>query len=242
MEVPFGREAIETAILETIRANKLEACYIRPLVYRGYGSLGVDPFPCPIDVAIATFAWGAYLGKDAGDKGVDVMVSSWRRQAPDTFPAMAKSAANYANSALIKMEALKNGYAEGIALDVDGFVSEGSGENVFVIKKGTLLTPPVTAAILPGITRASVMQLAQDLRIPVVERNLPRESLYTADEIFFAGTAVEITPVRSVDRTVVGKGTRGEITTRLQHEFRAVTSGQAEDRHHWLTHLAAVSV
>lgn len=235
IEIPYAREQIEAAILETIRANRLEACYVRPLVFRGYESLGVDPFPCPIDVAIAAYPWGSYLGKDAAEKGVDVMVSSWRRQAPDTFPAMAKASANYMNSQLIKMEALVNGYAEGIALDAAGFVSEGSGENLFLVKKGLVFTPPLTASILPGITRETILQVAEDLGIVVKQRSIPREALYTADEVFFVGTAAEVTPVRSVDRVTVGKGVRGELTTRLQSEFRALTSGAGADRHRWLT-------
>jgi branched-chain amino acid aminotransferase len=235
MELPYSRDQVEQAILATIRANHLEACYVRPLAYRGYNTLGVDPFPCPVDLSIAVWPWGAYLGKDAAEKGVDVMVSSWRRQAPDTFPAMAKASANYMNSQLIKMEAIVNGYAEGIALDVQGFVSEGSGENLFLARQGTLYTPPLTAAVLPGITRRSMFQLAEDLRIPVVEQNLPREALYVADEVFLVGTAAEVTPVRSVDKTIVGRGTRGEITTRLQAEFTAIVSGQKDDRHRWLT-------
>ncbi len=237
MEIPYTREQIETAIVETTRANRLEACYIRPLVYRGYESLGVDPYPCPIDVAIGVWPWGAYLGKDAAEKGVDVMVSSWRRFAPDTLPAMAKASANYMNSQLIKMEALVNGYAEGIALDAAGFVSEGSGENIFLVRKGALHTPPLTASVLPGITRETILQLARDRRIAVVEQNLPREALYTADEVFFVGTATEVTPIRSVDRVPVGRGVRGEVTARLQAEFNSITSGQADDHHRWLTHL-----
>lgn len=235
MDVPYGRGQIESAILETVRANRLEACYVRPLVYRGYKSLGVDPFPCPVDVAIAAFPWGAYLGADAAEKGVDVMVSSWRRQAPDTLPAMAKASANYMNSQLIKMEAIVNGYAEGIALDTAGFVSEGSGENLFLVRRGTLMTPPLTASVLEGVTRATVLQLGRDLGIPVAEANLPREVLYTADEVFLAGTAAEITPIRSVDKVTVGRGGPGEMTRRLQNEFRGITSGSAPDRHGWLT-------
>ncbi|PYT15318.1 MAG: branched chain amino acid aminotransferase [Acidobacteria bacterium] len=235
MEIPYSREEIEAAILETVRVNKLEACYIRPLVYRGYESLGVDPFPCPIDMAIAAYPWGAYLGKDAAEKGVDVMVSSWRRPAPDTLPAMAKASANYMNSQLIKMEALVNGYVEGIALDSAGYVSEGSGENLFIAKKGVLHTPPLTASILPGITRQTIVQLAQDLKIPLIERSIPREALYTADEVFFVGTAAEVTPIRTIDRVPVGPGQRGEITSRFQAEFRSITSGQTDDRHRWLS-------
>lgn len=240
MELRWSAAQIEAAILDTIRANRLESCYIRPLIYRGYESLGVDPFPCPVDMAIAAFPWGAYLGKDAADKGVDVMVSSWRRQAPDTFPSMAKASGNYLNSQLVKMEALTNGYAEGIALDSFGFISEGSGENVFVVRRGVLHTPPITAAILPGITRASVLQLAGDLGIGVVETTIPREMLYVADEVFFVGTAVEVTPIRSVDRIPVGRGGRGEITARIQAEFRGITSGSIPDRHQWLTAVQPV--
>ena len=240
MEIPFTREAIEQAVVETVRVNKMEACYIRPLAYRGYESLGVDPFPCPIDVAVAVWPWGAYLGKDATEKGVDAMVSSWRRQAPDTLPAMAKASANYMNSQLIKMEALANGYVEGIALDSYGFVSEGSGENLFVVKRGTLYTPPLTASILPGITRQSVITIANDLGIPVVERSVPREMLYIADECFFVGTATEVTPIRSVDRHTIGSGRRGEITGRVQAEYMALIQGQKPDRHGWLTHVPAL--
>ncbi len=237
MEVPYTRDQIEKAIAETIRANRVEACYVRPLVYRGYESLGVDPFPCPIDVAIAVWPWGAYLGKDAAEKGVDVMVSSWRRLAPDTLPAMAKASANYMNSQLIRMEAAVNGYTEGIALDSAGHISEGSGENIFLVRKGALHTPPLTASVLPGITRETVLDLARDLKIPVVERSIPREMLYIADEVFFCGTATEITPIRSVDRVAIGTGSRGEVTARLQAEFMAITSGHKDDRHHWLSPL-----
>jgi branched-chain amino acid aminotransferase len=235
MEIPFTREQVETAVLETISANRLEACYIRPLVYRGYESLGVDPFPCPIDVAIAAYPWGSYLGKDAAEKGVDVMVSTWRRQAPDTLPAMAKASANYMNSQLIKMEALVNGYVEGIALDAAGFVSEGSGENLFLAKKGVLYTPPLTASILPGITRQSVLQIAQDQKIPIVERSIPREALYTADEVFFVGTAAEVTPIRSIDRVTIGRGRKGDLTSRIQTEYKSIVTGRVEDRYHWLS-------
>jgi len=238
MEIPYTVDEIVAATVETVRANKLDACYVRPLVYRGYESLGVDPFPCPIDVAIAVWPWGAYLGKDAIEKGVDVMVSSWRREAPDTLPAMAKASANYMNSQLIKMEALVNGYAEGIALDSYGFVSEGSGENLFLVKKGVLYTPPLTASILPGITRQSILTLAADMKLPIMERSIPREMLYIADEVFFAGTATEVTPVRSIDRQTVGKGTRGEITERLQSEYLAIAAGRKADRHGWLTPVA----
>ena len=235
MEVPYSVVELEAAILETIRINRMQACYIRPLAYRGYGSLGVDPFPCPVDVALAVWPWGAYLGEDAMQKGVDVMVSSWRRAAPDTLPTMAKASANYMNSQLIKMEALVNGYAEGIALDTAGMVSEGSGENLFLVHNGKLQTPPISAAILPGITRNTIRQLAADLGIPLVERNLPREMLYLANEAFFVGTATEVTPIRSIDKIPVGNGKRGELTTLLQAEFNDLVSGRKEDRHDWLT-------
>jgi branched-chain amino acid aminotransferase len=237
MEIPYAIDQIVEATLETLRANNLDACYIRPLAYRGYESLGVDPFPCPIDVAIAVWPWGAYLGKDAMEKGVDVMVSSWRREAPDTLPAMAKASANYMNSQLIKMEALVNGYAEGIALDSYGFVSEGSGENLFLVKKGVLYTPPLTASILPGITRQSILTLAVDMKIPVMERSIPREMLYIADEVFFVGTASEVTPIRSIDRQSIGRGVRGEMTGLLQTEFLGLATGQKADRFGWLTRV-----
>jgi branched-chain amino acid aminotransferase len=235
MQVPQTPEAIGAAICETVRANRMESCYIRPFIYRGYGSMGVDPTPCPVDVTIAVWPWGAYLGQEAAEKGVDVMVSSWRRFAPNTLPAMAKASANYMNSQLIKMEATANGYAEGIALDVAGFVSEGSGENIFLVRQGTLYTPSLGTSILPGITRGTILQLAEEFGIPVVECPVPREMLYIADEIFFVGTATEVTPVRSIDRVPVAGGTRGEITRTLQTEFNALIHGEKEDRHGWLT-------
>ncbi|HET6278781.1 MAG TPA: branched-chain amino acid transaminase [Candidatus Polarisedimenticolia bacterium] len=237
MELPFTASEIEAAILATVRANQMKSCYIRPLAYRGYNSLGVNPFPCPVDVAIAVWPWGAYLGEDALHKGVDVMVSSWRREAPNTLPAMAKASANYMNSQLIKMEALVNGYAEGIALDSAGMVSEGSGENLFLVHGGTLQTPPISAAILPGITRNTIRQLAADLELPLVERDIPREMLYVADEVFFVGTASEVTPIRSIDKIPIGNGARGEVTTRLQKEFLDLVNGRTDDRHHWFTML-----
>ncbi|MCZ6695547.1 MAG: branched-chain amino acid transaminase [Acidobacteria bacterium] len=235
MEIPYTPVQLQDAVLETIRANRMEACYIRPLVYRGYGSLGVDPFPCPVDVAIAVWPWGAYLGEEAASKGVDVMVSSWRREAPDTLPAMAKASANYMNSQLIKMEAMVNGYAEGIALDSSGLVSEGSGENLFLVRDGDLYTPPLSAAVLPGITRSTIAQLARDLGLAVMETHIPREMLYIADEVFFVGTATEVTPIRSIDKIPVGGGVPGEITTRLQSEYNALVSGRKDDRNGWLT-------
>ncbi len=237
IEIPFSKEEINKAIIETIKINKMEECYLRPIVYRGYESLGVNPFTCPVDVAIAVWPWGAYLGKDAIEKGVDVQISNWRRIAPDTMPALAKAAANYMNSQLIKMEAIVNGYTEGIALDMYGYVSEGSGENIFVIKDGCLYTPPLGASILPGITRDSVLQIAADFKIPIIEQFIPREALYIADEVFFTGSAAEITPIRSVDKILVGEGKRGEITKKLQKEFIALTRAEKADRYGWLTFI-----
>ncbi len=239
MEIPFSRTALEEAALETVRANGLEESYIRPVVLRGYGSLGVDPTPCPVDCYIAVWPWGAYLGSEALEEGVDVMVSSWSRIAPNTLPALAKAAANYMNAQLIKMEALVNGYAEGIALDAQGYVSEGSGENLFLARGGTLYTPPLGASVLPGITRDTVVRLAREAGIKVVEKLIPRESLYIADEVFFTGTAAEITPIRSVDRVQVGKGRRGPLTEQLQRTFFDLVKGRSEDRHGWLTPVAA---
>jgi branched-chain amino acid aminotransferase len=235
MDLAYTQAQLEEAVLETIRANGMKACYIRPLAYRGYAALGVNPFPCPVDAAILVWEWGKYLGDEALEQGVDVKVSSWSRMVPDSFPSMAKTSANYANAQLIKMDAIVNGYAEGIALDSFGYVSEGSGENIFIVRDGTIYTPPMSASILPGITRNSVMTLARGLGYRVQEEMLPREMLYIADEVFFAGTAVEITPVRSVDRIVVGSGRRGPITLALQQAFFGVINGDAPDTHHWLT-------
>ena len=239
MECPYGREALHAAVLETVRVNEVKACYIRPIVYRGYTALGINPASCPVDVAILTWEWGTYLGDGALENGVDVRVSSWSRTAPNTFPALAKTAANYANSALIKMEAVADGYAEGIALDTAGYVSEGSGQNVFLVRDGVIYTPPITASILPGITRDSVITLAGDLGYTVHEQLIPREMLYIADEVFFAGTAVEVTPVRSVDRVKVGSGARGPVTTAVQQAFFDIVNGEAPDRHGWMTPVAA---
>jgi branched-chain amino acid aminotransferase len=233
----IDQPALTEAVLETIRTNKFKACYIRPLIYRGYNALGVNPFPCPVDSAILTWEWGAYLGQDALEKGVDVCVSSWSRAAPNTFPTLAKTSANYANSQLIKMEAVTEGYSEGIALDTFGYLSEGSGQNLFVVRDDTLYTPPLTASILPGITRNSVITIAKDLGFRVREEMLPRELLYIADEAFFAGTAVEITPIRSVDKIAIRDGTRGPVTAAIQRAFFDIINGEAPDRHGWLTYV-----
>lgn len=237
MDPVIDRATLTGAVLDTIRANSHKACYIRPIVYRGYHTLGVNPLPCPVDVAILTWDWGAYLGQDAVEKGVDVCTSSWARAAPNTFPTLAKSSANYANSILIKMEAIADGYVEGIALDTFGHLSEGSGQNLFIVRDDTIYTPPQTAAILPGITRHSVLALAEDLGFKVREELLPRELLYIADEAFFVGTAVEITPIRSVDKIAVGTGTRGPVTEALQRAFFDVISGDRPDTHGWLTYV-----
>jgi branched-chain amino acid aminotransferase len=237
MEPTFDLATLTEAVLETIRANDFKACYMRPIVYRGYNALGVNPFPCPVDSAILCWEWGAYLGKDALENGVDVRISSWARSAPNTFPTLAKTSANYANSSLIKMEAITEGYSEGIALDTFGHLSEGSGQNLFLVRGDVIYTPPVTAAILPGITRDSVITIARDLGYQVREELLPREMLYIADEAFFAGTAVEITPIRSVDKIQIGSGTRGPITTAIQRTYFDIINGEVPDRHGWLTYV-----
>jgi branched-chain amino acid aminotransferase len=237
MEIPFMQEQIEQAVIELIKVNKLDECYIRPLVYRGYETLGVDPSKCPVDVAIAVWRWGKYLGEESIEKGVDVRVSSWNRMAPNTFPFMAKSGANYMNSQLIKMEALRDGYAEGIALDVFGYISEGSAQNLFVLYNGILYTPPLSASILPGITRDSAITLAGEMGLEVTEQFLPREMLYVAEEVFFTGSAVEVCPIRSVDGMPVGAGQRGPVTREIQDRFFRIVTGQADDAYGWLTHL-----
>ncbi len=233
-DIPFTRDEIIAAMLELVGRNGVWPCYVRPVVLRGYGDVGVNPLKLPIEVYICNYPWGKYLGADASE-GVDVCVSSWTRIAPNTLPAMAKAGANYMNSQLIKMEAIVNGFAEGIALDVNGCVSEGSGENLFVVRNGVLRTAPIGSSVLPGITRDSVLQIAGDLGIPVVEQQIPRESLYIADEVFFSGTAAEITPIRSVDKITVGKGKMGPITKAVQQEFYGIVHGEKADRHQWLT-------
>jgi len=233
--IPFTQEEIRQAILETVKANQLDACYIRPLVYRGFDSFSIDPTPCPVQVAVIAIEWGRYLGPEAIEQGVDVGVSSWRRMMPGTFPAAAKVGGQYINSQLIAMEAHAHGYAEGIALDASGFVSEGSGENLFMVSRGDVVTPPLASSILEGITRRCAITLAEDAGYPVREEFIPREALYTADEVFFTGTAAEITPVRSIDGIPVGAGRRGPVTEHLQEMFFGITSGELEDRYGWLT-------
>ena len=235
METAFTRDQLREATIEVVAVNDLEECYIRPLIYRGYENLGVNPFGSPVEVAIAAFPWGQYLGADALEKGCPIKISSWHRFAPNTLPAMAKASANYMNSQLMKMEALVDGYTEAVALDVNGFVSEGSGQNLFAVIKGELITPPLSSSILAGITRASVMTLARELGLTVREEVMPREMLYAAEELFLAGTAVEVSPVSSVDRIPVGTGARGPITKSIQDAFFAIVRGEVPDRHGWLT-------
>lgn len=238
MELPYPEEHIAQAILGTVAKNQLRSCYIRPLVFRGYEQLGVEPRGCPMQLIIAAWEWGAYLGPEALEQGVDVGVSSWRRMAPDTMPAAAKVAGHYTNSQLIRMEAAEHGYAEGIALDIYGYVSEGSGENIFLVQDGVLYTPTLASSVLGGITRNCVITLAREMGYEVRETQIPREQLYMADEVFFTGTAAELTPIRSVDHILVGPGRRGPITAQLQAEFFKIVSGKIPDRHGWLTPVA----
>lgn len=234
MDTGYSQQALTEAVLETVRTNGFKACYIRPLVYRGYSQLGVNPMPCPVDTAILVWEWDAYLGHEAIEQGVDVGVSSWTRIAPNTFPALAKATANYANSGLIKMQATVDGYAEGIALDESGQLSEGSGQNLFLVRDKVVYTPSLGSSVLQGITRESVLTIARDLGFEVKEQPLPREFLYLADEAFFCGTAVEITPIRSIDKVKVGTGRRGPVTEALQKRFFDILNGLAPDTHHWL--------
>ncbi len=236
----FTAEQLADAMLELVRVNKMDSCYLRPIVMRGYGDIGVNGMKNPIDIYIACWNWGKYLGEEALAEGVDVCVSSWNRMAPNTLPALAKAGANYMNSQLMKMEAITNGYAEGIALDVQGYVSEGSGENLFVVRDGKIITPPLGASVLPGITRDAILTLAGEVGIPVVESIIPRELLYIADEVFFSGTAAEITPIRSIDRITIGSGRRGPVAERLQKEFFGVINGVRPDTHKWLSPVHAL--
>jgi branched-chain amino acid aminotransferase len=237
MELPLPAGEFAEAVLETIRANEMQSCYIRPLIYRGFGTMGVNPLRSPVDAMIAVWPWGKYLG-DAAEGGVDVCVSSWRRPATEAVPSVAKATANYLNSQLMKIEAITNGYVEGIALDANGYVSEGSGENLFLVRDGMLVTPPLGAALLNGITRNTVMTLAQDLGLEVREELISRAQLYICDELFLTGTAAEITPVRSVDRYTIGDGgggCPGPVTSRILKAFNDAITGATDDRHGWLT-------
>jgi branched-chain amino acid aminotransferase len=232
-EIPYSEPQVEDAILSTIRANKMRACYIRPIVYRGYGDVGVNPLNCPVDLCIAVWEWGSYLGPEALTSGIDVCVSTWQRPAPNTLPQMAKAGGNYILSQMMKVEAIKSGFVEAIALDVNGNLSEGSGENLFAVKDDVIYTPPLSASLLPGITRASVLQIARESGYDVRETSIPREMVYVADELFFTGTAAEVTPIRSVDKVLVGKGKPGPVTMNLQKQFFDIVK-KGEDKHEWL--------
>lgn len=237
MDIPYTEKEIADAIIETVKANNLGSCYIRPVVFRGYGELGVSPLNCPVNVVIAAWEWGSYLGEEGMAKGVNIGVSTWRKPAPDTFPAMAKCGANYINSQLAKLEAIDNGYDEAIMLDVIGNVAEGSGENIFIVEDDVLYTPPLGSSILRGITRDSVIKLAKSIGYKVVEEVISRERLYIADEIFFTGTAAEVTPIRSVDKRVIGSGSRGPIAEELQKTFFDITNNDIPDEFGWLTYI-----
>jgi branched-chain amino acid aminotransferase len=236
IEIPFSEKELKDAVISTIHANGHKSCYVRPIVFRGLGALGVNPHRASIEAAIATWEWGTYLGEDVLETGVDVRVSSWYRPAQNTMPSWAKAGGNYLNSQLIKMEALSDGYAEGIALDINGFVAEGSGENIFIIRDGIIYTPTPAQSILPGITRGAVMHIARELGYQVQETMIPREALYVADEVFLTGTAAEITPVRSIDKYPVGSEKRGPITEALQHSFLKIVQ-TGEDPYNWLTFI-----
>ncbi len=239
MEIPFSREEFGEAVLETIRANELEHCYVRPIVFRGTGPMGVNPLGNSVESYIAVWEWGKYLGDEAIEQGVDVCTSSWQRSAPNTIPTMAKAGGNYLSSILVKMEALTNGYSEGIVLDTHGYISEGSGENIFVIKDSVIWTTPVAGSILPGITRECVMKIAREKGYEVREQFIPREMLYIADEAFLTGTAAELTPLRSIDRIQIGAGKRGPITGDLQSTFFDYVEGRTEDKWGWMTNVYA---
>lgn len=237
MDIPFSPAEITQACKDVIKVNGYTNSYLRPLVWRGEGPLGLDGKNNPIEAMVAAVEWGAYLGPEGLKNGVDVMVSSWNRLAANTIPTMAKAGGNYLSSFLIKSEAARNGYAEGIALDVQGNVAEGSGMNLFVVRDGVLYTPPITNNILPGITRDAIMTIARDLKIEVREQEMQREVLYLADELFFAGTAAEVTPIRSVDKIVIGSGQRGELTEAIQERFFGLFEGKVDDKHNWLDYI-----
>ena len=232
MPLPYSLDDLCNAVVQVVESNGVAPCYIRPVAFRGYGEIGVNPLKSPVEIYIANFPWGKYMPHHGG---ADVCVSSWNRLAPNTMPSLAKAGANYMNSQLIRMEAEINGYAEGIALDTNGYLSEGSGENLFLIREGKLFTSPLANSVLNGITRASVIQLAKEAGIEVVEQALPRELLYLCDEAFFTGTAAEVSHLRSVDRILIGDGTMGPVTTRLHDEFFALVNGEQPDRFGWLT-------
>ena len=241
MEHEWTLDQLCDGAAELVRRSDMDQCYIRPILFRSLDeanpAFGVNPFPNPLACYIGAWDWGKYLGDEAIERGVDVQVSTWNRLSPNSMPPMAKSGANYMNSQLIKMEALLNGFAEGIALDDRGYVSEGSGENIFMVAGDTVLTPPLSSSILPGITRDSVIQICQELGIAIKERTIQRSALYVADEVFFSGTAAEITPIRSVDRITVGSGGRGPITAKIQKRFFEITKGETPAPGDWLTYV-----
>lgn len=235
MEMPFSFEEIRQATIETVARNGQPSCYIRPVAFRGSEAFGVDGRRCPVQVAVMSLAWGAYLGPEAIEGGVDVHVSSWRRMAPGTSMALGKIGGQYVNSQFIAMEAHDGGFNEGITLDINGYVSEGSGENIFLMLDGIVYTPPAASSILNGITRDCAMTILKDLGYEVREQPFTRDLLYIADELFFTGTAAEVTPIRSVDRIKIGSGSRGPITKQVQDVFFGITSGKLEDKWGWLT-------
>lgn len=237
MRPEYSAEELRTACIEVVRKNELRDCYIRPMILRGYGTPGLNPLLSPIETFIATWAWGSYLGEEALARGVDVCVSSWQRMAPNTFPARAKAGGHYTNAQLMKMEAVQNGYVDAIALGPSGLVSEGSGMNLFLVDEGKVVSPVLDGTSLVGITRNAVIQIAHDLGYEVLEQPVPRERLYTADEIFFTGTAAEVTPVSSVDRIEIGTGKAGPITMAIQKRFLETVTGQNDDPHGYLTHV-----
>lgn len=237
IDIPFTQEDIEEAIKETIKINDLKSCYIRPVVFRGYGELGVTPLGCPVNSVIAAWQWGSYLGEEGMAKGVNIGVSSWRKPAPNTFPALAKCGANYMNSQLAKLEAIDNGFDEAIMLDYAGNVSEGSGENIFLVEDNILYTPSLSSSNLKGITRDSIMKVARDLGHDVVEETISRERLYLADEVFFTGTAAEVTPIRSINHRLVGEGKRGPICEKIQKTFFDIVEAKIEDKYGWLSYI-----
>src|SRR6476620_8673195 len=239
MELAYSLDDLVAGCCQVVEKNKMDACYIRPMVIRGYGAAGMVPFASPVEVFLPCWPWGTYLGEGALEKGVDACVSSWHRMAPNTVPSMAKVAGNYLSGQLIKMEALADGYDEAIALGPEGMISEGSGQNVFVVSKGVLYTTPSNGTLLPGITRDSIITIARDNGLEVKEQLMPREMLYVADEVFLTGTASEVTPVRSVNKIKVGLGRAGEITMRIQRLFLDLVHGKGEERHGWLTHVRA---
>ncbi len=234
IDIPYTQEEVAEAIRQTVRVNDLKSCYIRPIVFRGYGELGVNPLNCPVNVVIAAWEWGSYLGEEGMANGVDIGVSTWRKPAPDTFPTLAKCGANYMNSQLAKIEAIENGFDEAIMLDYTGYVSEGSGENIFLVEDGVLHTPTIASSNLRGITRDSIITVAKDLGYEVIEETITRERLYLADEVFFTGTAAEVTPIRSIDHKTIGIGKRGPVAEEIQSTFFEIVEGSKDDKYGWL--------